>query len=88
MVQEGLLLVSPAVFRLFGKDNWLKAQKYFLKLKMTARTSNGENIFHYDVNGDRSKKTVKGILINNPTEKLNVSLPEPNSLLSVKKEGN
>ncbi|MEM6483891.1 MAG: MobH family relaxase [Pseudomonadota bacterium] len=86
VVEEGLLLVSPAIFKVFASDKWSLAQKRFLKLKLSARTSTGENIFHYDVNGDRGKKTVKGILIDRPEEKLTVALPKPNSVLSKKPE--
>ena len=86
VVEEGLLLVSPAVFRTFAGERWLNAQKRFLKRKMSEKTATGENIFHYIVNGQRGKKTIKGVLIRNPQEKLAVTLPEPNSILSPKPE--
>jgi integrating conjugative element relaxase (TIGR03760 family) len=87
VVDEGLLLVSPAIFRTFAGADWLIVQKRFLKRKLTAKTSNGENIFHYEIDSDRGKNTIKGLLIRDPQKTLAVSLPATNRLLSQKPYG-
>ena len=84
VVDSGLLLVSPAVFRVFAGENWRHVQKRFLKRKLTERAANGENIFHYLLESERGERTIKGMLIRDPEEKLGVSLPEGNPRLSPK----
>ncbi len=84
VVDEGLLLVSPAIFRVFADDHWRDAQKHFLKRKLSDKTARGENIFHYAVDGDGDRKTIKGLLIRNPEAKLGIALPDANGLLSRK----
>jgi hypothetical protein len=86
VVDEGLLLVSPAIFRVFADEEWREAQKRFLKRKLSAKTARGENIFHYAVDGDAGTKTIKGLLIRNPEAKLGLELPSANGLLSPKSE--
>ncbi|NNE61813.1 MAG: DNA-binding domain-containing protein [Woeseia sp.] len=86
VVDEGLLLVSPAIFRVFADEEWREAQKRFLKRKLSAKTARGENIFHYAVDGDAGTKTIKGLLIRNPEAKLGLDLPSANGLLSPKSE--
>ncbi len=85
MVEAGLLLASPGVFRAFAGDNWREVQKRFLKRRLTERTPNGENIFYYQLCDDRVRETVKGVLIRNPHEKLGVSLPAADSRLVPKR---
>ena len=84
VVDEGLLLVSPAIFRVFADEHWRDAQKDFLKRKLSDKTARGENIFHYAVDGDDDRKTIKGLLIGNPEAKLGIALPDANGLLSRK----
>jgi len=79
-------LVSPAIFRVFADDHWRDAQKHFLKRKLSDKTARGENIFHYAVNGDGDRKTIKGLLIRNPEAKLGIALPSANGLLSRKSD--
>lgn len=86
VVDEGLLLVSPAIFRVFADEDWREAQKQFLKRKLTAKTARGENIFHYTVDSDSGPKTVKGVLVRNPEAKLELELPAANALLSRKSD--
>lgn len=86
VVDEGLLLVSPAIFREFADEDWRDAQKQFLKRKLTAKTARGENIVHYAVDSDAGQKTVKGVLIRNPEAKLGLELPAANALLSRKSD--
>lgn len=82
VVDSGLLLVSPAVFRAFAGENWRHVQKRFLKRNLTEKAANGENVFHYRVDSERGRRTIKGMLIRDPEEKLGVSLPERNPRLS------
>lgn len=75
VVDAGLLLASPAVFRAFAGDNWREVQKRFLKRRLTEKAPNGENIFHYRSQGVPGRETIKGLLIRNPQEKLGIDLP-------------
>lgn len=77
---EGLLLVSPGIFRDFaGPDGWLGAQKRLLKLRAHRKSANGTNIWIYRVVGERrSSALLKGVLIEGPEAKLGLRLPEPN----------
>ena len=86
VVDEGLLLVSPAIFRVFADEHWRDAQKHFLKRKLSDKTARGENVFHYAVDGDGDRKTIKGLLIRNPEAKLGIALPSANGLLSRKSD--
>lgn len=81
VVDAGLLLASPAVFRAFAGDNWREVQKRFLKRRMTEKTPNGENIFHYRPLDGRGRETIKGLLIRNPQEKLGIELPVADPLI-------
>lgn len=84
VVDEGLLLVSPAIFCVFADDEWRDAQKRFLKRKLSTKTACGENIFHYAVDRDSGQKIIKCLLIRNPEAKLGLALPNANGLLSRK----
>lgn len=87
IVDSGLLLVSPAVFRAFAGEKWRHVQKRFFKRRMTEKSANGENFFHYLLNSESGQRTIKGLLISDPEEKLGVSLPEVNPRLSLKFDG-
>lgn len=73
---EGVLLVSPALFRDYGRSQgdesqWEHAQKRALKLKLHKVTATKTNIHHYrvelpDGNYTGSAKVIKGILIAAP----------------------
>jgi len=78
-VEEGLLLISPGIFKDFDRENWQRVQKRFQKLKIHRKTAQGTNIHTYQVVGKRSKSRINGILIEDP-ERLfeGVLLPEPN----------
>jgi integrating conjugative element relaxase (TIGR03760 family) len=85
VTQEGLLLVSPGIFRDFaGMDGWLAAQKRLVKHKVHLRTPDRTNIWTYRVIGERkSSALLKGILIPDPAEELGLRLPEPNPHLAL-----
>lgn len=85
-VDEGLLLVSPAIFRDFARHQgdeagWEKAQKKFLKLKIHCVAEGGTNLFHYRIeksggNFQKQEKVIKGLLIDKPADVLRgIELP-------------
>lgn len=82
-VREGLLLVSPGIFRDYANAvnaPWDNVQKRFQKLRLHRKTSDGFNIWNYSVIGERRIRALKGILIEDPEKTLgpNVRLPSPN----------
>ena len=83
-VEEGLLLVSPGIFKDFDKAQWQHAQKRFQKLKLHHKTSQGTNIYTYQVVGKRNKSYIKGFLIELPDAQFEgIALPLPNPHLSL-----
>jgi len=81
-VPEGLLLVSPGIFKDFDRENWSLTQKRFQKLKLHQRTPQATNIWSYQVKGDRKQSRINGILIPAPQQVLGLQLPPPNHHLS------
>jgi len=68
VVAEGVLLISPAIFRDFstqvpGTGTWENVQKRFLKLKLHVKRQDGTNVHRYRVTGERRQSVIKGILI-------------------------
>jgi conjugal transfer pilus assembly protein TraI len=88
-VPEGVLLVSPGIFKDFNLSRWSYVQKRFQKLKVNEKTrARGENIHSYLVDGPRKKnRVIKGFLI---TETVSVfpgiTLPHANPHLRKKTE--
>jgi len=83
-VEEGLLLVSPGIFKDFDRENWQKAQKRFQKLKLHRKTTQGTNIYTYQVTGKRSRSRIKGFLIEEPKKTFEgVAFPLPNPFLKL-----
>lgn len=80
---EGLLLVSPAIFKDFDPAHWADAQKRFQKRKLHKKTEAGTNIWMFAVIGERKRSTINGLLIPDPKQVLELSLPEPNPHLSL-----
>jgi len=84
MVEEGLFLASPAIFRQFASEtgqSWEKAQREVSKLKINLKTQKGENIFKYEIESSsgRSKpKVLKGYLIPSPEKKLGLVINSVN----------
>lgn len=84
LVDEGLFVVSPRVFREFEASTglpWAKAQREFQKKRINLKTQRGENIFEYEIlskSGRSSTKKVKGMLIPNPDKKLGIITNEKN----------
>jgi integrating conjugative element relaxase (TIGR03760 family) len=80
-VKEGLLLVSPAIFKDFAAVQevpWAHVQKRFQKLKLHQKTPDGFNIWTYQVAGERRRNRLKGIVIEAPERILKLDLPGPN----------
>lgn len=86
-VPEGLLIISPRIFRVFAQSigaDYKKVQSKFQRLKINKKTEQGQNIWTYDIKGDRKSSTVKGMIIMNPENDLGLaSLPNPNSHLII-----
>ncbi|MBU1722231.1 MAG: TraI domain-containing protein [Gammaproteobacteria bacterium] len=84
VVPEGLLLVSPRIFKEFAPDAWEHAQKRFTKLGLHRKAPNDSNIWLYQVRGQRKSGVVRGFLLDEPLGKLGLAyLPSPNKSLSL-----
>lgn len=80
IVDEGLLLVSPVIFKDFNAISWGNAQKRFLKLNK--HTKNGDlNVWHYAVRG--GTRPISGLLIPD-YEDLGIPAIPTNKKLSIK----
>lgn len=81
VVPEGVLLVSPGIFKDFTAKHpefeWSNVQKRFQKLKLHRRTDNGTNIYRYSVVGARKRSSINGLLIPDATAVLGASSPPP-----------
>lgn len=83
-VEEGLFLVSPAIFRACERDTgikWDRSQRELQKKKINLKTQTGQNIFEYEIvsaSGRNQRKKIKGLLIPNPDTKLGFNLKEKN----------
>ncbi len=83
-VAEGLLLVSPGIFKDYDQSNWQHVQKRFQKLKLHRKTAQGTNIYTYQVTGKRNKSRIKGFLIEAPEQQFEgITLPPPNPHLTM-----
>lgn len=90
VVPEGLLLVSPGIFKDFARainqpNAWDRAQGGFCRLGMHLPAADGSNIFHYKVelpDGNHDKKTtvLKGIVMTDPYSVLKEEV-QPNPIL-------
>lgn len=89
-VAEGMLLVSPAIFKDYGRTTgdqqaWERAQKRFLKLRLHERAIDGTNIIQYKVelpggNHNGKAHVIKGIVVND-SSLMGEHAPPPNPLL-------
>ncbi len=79
-VSEGLLLVSPAIFKDYKDPNpeasWQQVQRRFARLKLHLKLPDGTNIHSYRVMGEKSRKRglIKGFLI--PESSLDEVFPD------------
>jgi len=87
-VREGVLLVSPGIFRDYGnaaQAPWANIQKRFQKLKLHRKTPEGYNIWTYTVTGKRRSNVLKGLVIEELDKMFSppIALPAPNPHLSL-----
>lgn len=82
-VDDGLLLVSPAVFRDFaGVTGWEAAQKKLLKLRLHRKTAQGTNVWTYRVVGEKkSGALLRGIVLPDPETQLGIVVTRTNPVL-------
>ena len=84
VVREGLLLVSPAIFKDYDLGNWEYVQKRFSKLGLHRKQGNTNNIWRYQVSGQKKRGVVQGMLLPDPLNVLGLGyLPSPNKALSL-----
>jgi integrating conjugative element relaxase (TIGR03760 family) len=89
VVAEGVLLVSPAVFKDFADrfpdaGSWEHIQKRFMKLRLHQKLPDGTNVHRYRVTGERRQSVIKGILIPEVSAVFgsDVAWPSPNPHLT------
>lgn len=82
-VEDGLFLVSPAVFRDFaGVSGWEAAQKKLLKLRLHRKTAQDTNIWTYRVVGEKkSGALLRGLLLPDPQALLGIAALRINPVL-------
>ncbi|RMD59548.1 hypothetical protein D6833_11285 [Candidatus Parcubacteria bacterium] len=78
VVPEGLVLVSPAIFRDYDAVNWRAVQRHFQRMKLHKKLPDETNIWTFRVEKDRKRSELKAYLIPKAEEKLGVRLPPPN----------
>jgi integrating conjugative element relaxase (TIGR03760 family) len=78
IVDDGLLLVSPAIFKDFDAVDWERAQRRFQKLKLHRKTPQGTNIWRYSVAGARKRSRINGMLVPDAERVFGVRLPDAN----------
>lgn len=86
VVEEGLFLISPGIFKDFNLEQYSSVQKRFLKLRLHQRRPDGTNIWSAAVEKPevgRRTSIIKGILIPEAEAKLEITLPPPNPVLRI-----
>lgn len=84
VVPEGLVLVSPGIFKDFDPARWSHVQKRFQKLKLHQRTHDNMNIWTCKAAGTRKQALMKVYLISKTeVQKLGLTLPPPNTAVSL-----
>lgn len=83
VVAEGLILVSPAIFRDFDPIRWDQAQKRFQRLGLHKKRPDSTNVWTCEVAGKRNKALIKGFLLENPQQLGVADLPPPNKVVSI-----
>jgi len=84
-VPEGVLLVSPGLFKDFsseaGGESWEHVQKRFAKFKLHEKLPDGTNIHRYRVSGPRRQSSIKGFMVADPGLIFDGPAPAPNKYL-------
>ncbi len=85
VVAEGLLMVSPRVFKKFvgPVGDWHRLQIQFFRARLHRRNADRTNIIRYKVQGKRRSAVIKGVLIPDPARTLQADLPDPNKHLEL-----
>lgn len=68
MVAEGVLLVSPGIFKDFVKlhqevESWEAVQKRFLKLGLHERSEGGLNVHRYRISGNNNSAPIMALVL-------------------------
>ena len=79
VIEQGLVLVSPGIFKDFSAARWNHVQKRFQKLKLHQRTHDNMNIWTCKAAGARKQALMKVYLISKTeVSELGLTLPPPN----------
>ncbi|MGI9573305.1 MobH family relaxase [Alloalcanivorax xenomutans] len=79
VIEQGLILVSPGIFKDFDPARWNHVQKRFQKLKLHQRTHDNMNIWTCKASGARKQALMKVYLISkNEISELGLTLPPSN----------
>jgi hypothetical protein len=83
VVNEGVLLVSPGIFKDFVKlhkenGSWETVQKKFLKLGLHERTEGGLNVHQYRVSGNSNSATIMALVLKDVGLLFKGGTPSPN----------
>lgn len=83
VVPEGLLLVSPLIFKTYaGEDGpWTTVQKKMIRAGRHIRTAKGQNILVYRIEGKNSASKLRGLVLEDPERFLSVKLGKLNNRL-------
>ncbi len=87
ILKEGIFLVSPVIFREYGKQsgaNWQDAQREFQRERLQLKNEDEENWFEVRIQGRKGYSNLKGWLV--PPDRLKIDpkkLKEPNSHLKL-----
>ncbi|MFT0137384.1 MobH family relaxase [Alcanivoracaceae bacterium MT1] len=84
VIEQGLVLVSPGIFKDFDPPRWNHVQKRFQKLKLHQRTHDNMNIWTCKASGARKQALMKVYLISkNEVSELGLTLPPPNPAVNL-----
>lgn len=90
ITSEGLLMVSPRIFKEYDEKTFRAAQRSFLSLKLNVEKKGGGNLLEYAVlkngkenRGGKMPATLKGIVVPAPGELLGMQLPKSNASLKL-----
>ena len=80
VIPEGMVIVTPAIFRDYDPVNWRSVQRHFQRLQLHRKLPDDTNIWTCEVKIDKERKRseLKAYLIPDPEQKLGISLPRPN----------
>ncbi len=84
VIEQGLVLVSPGIFKDFDPARWNHVQKRFQKLKLHQRTHDNMNIWTCKASGARKQALMKVYLISKTkVSELGLTLPPPNPAVNL-----